>query len=248
MSLIWTNRAQLVTPRGLLAYNPIGLWIAKPESVRIYGTNQVDRWYNTGVVPDANRHAAQDTPADMATWTAANANFNGMGTVGFSNTQKLLTAAWSTAITPPFSVVVCLKFTGSATGINRAWLTDGTNGLKCVNYIATDNKLKTYNDSPAAIVLGPTMATAAQVISTKWVQGSSTCKLRTSVAMASPGSGSMAAGMSVPSVTLGNQFGYNSGIVGDMHSIGVFSGVLSDVDERTIMQLMAHGCGVTFTE
>jgi len=241
----WSATAALNTPWNLLNYNPLGLWVAQASSVRIYSADSIDRWYNSSVSADANKHAVQNTPAQMATFNPANVNFAGRPSVHFTDVQRLITGAWASAITPPFTVIACLHLPGTSAA-NRCYLGHGSDGLKLVNYVATNNKYQIYNNTPGVTVAGPNAIAAPHVISCKWAEGVNACSIRLSTSMGTTVTGSMGAGLSVPSIMLGNQSGLNSGIIGDIYSIGIFPGALSSDTESRIMQGMSAGTGIGF--
>ncbi len=109
MSLLWTNRAQLVTPWTIerlrsaigpqLSYNPIALYKAHSAGVRFYSKNSIDRIYDLGTSGDANRIASPIDPSHRVTYIAS--GINGKPAIQGHPTLPFRTGVWSVVQTQP---------------------------------------------------------------------------------------------------------------------------------------------------
>ena len=117
----------------------------------------VSAWGDSSASGDANRIASQATGALQPTYSASDANFNGLPsmTSGLASGRLLRTGTWSVALPQPYTVFAVARLLSTQ---SNSYLCDSINGgVQSALYSSAGTDLRAYNGSNSN---SPTFASA----------------------------------------------------------------------------------------
>jgi hypothetical protein len=212
------------------------------DYVRKYSATQVDRLYSLDNSGDANRHAKQDTAANMPTFTDNDPDFGGHRSLVFAGSAgHLLTGVFSSAMTHPITKYVVFKATNTASddviidglnGTNREFLSLYRNGGNSANWAGSQIILPTYPyNTPNIMTISCAGAASAMCIN------SLTAGVPGNITGASYKTG----------LTIGKAYGLASGYHGKIAVIAIYPGVHDTATRTRITRYLGAKYGITIT-
>lgn len=225
----------------LLNDNPLGLYIACSDGVRIYSGSLIDRLNDLSRRGDANRTAAQNTPANMFSYTASDSDFRGRGSITTGTIGRMNTGVWSNAVPAVTTHYYVCKVPNST---QLGLLMDGPNATNRQTIYTQNGQI--YGFTPNTSI-NSTTARADQVVVACIVFNGASSAVYVNNMTTPDGSGNLPAS-SMPSLVFGQYHASNNYPFNSTFAVaGLFAGAHDLTTRLRIGQSLGQDYGVTIT-
>lgn len=225
----------------LLDDNPLGLWVACPEGVRIYSGSAIDRLNDLSRRGDTNRTAVQNTVANMFSYTSSDSDFRGRASITTGTIGRMVTGTWSNAVPNVTTHYYVCKVPNST---QLGLLMDGPNATNRQTFYTQNGQI--YAFTPNTTIVSTTARTNQVVVACLVFNGASSAVYVNN--MTTPeGTGNLPAS-SMPSLVFGqyhqsDNYPFNSKFA----AAGIYAGAHDTTTRLRIGRSLGADYGVTIT-